>query len=69
MCNVGSTSLKFKLYDMPDCTVTAQGAVERVGSDGDAVFTYQNNRRGGRIDLDRQDIPGYQTGIEGFYRN
>ena len=66
VCNVGSTSLKFKLYDMPDCTVTAQGAVERVGSDGDAVFTYQNNRRGGRIDLDRQDIPDYQTGIERF---
>lgn len=66
VCNVGSTSLKFKLYHMPDCTVTAQGAVERVGSDGDAVFTYQNNRRGGRIDLDRQDIPDYQTGIERF---
>lgn len=66
VCNVGSTSLKFKLYDMPDCTVTAQGAVERVGSNGDAVFTYQNNRRGGRIDLDRQDIPDYQTGIERF---
>lgn len=25
VCNVGSTSLKFKLYDMPACTVLSQG--------------------------------------------
>lgn len=66
VCNVGSTSLKFKLYDMPGCTVTAQGAVERVGSDHDAVFAYQDNGTGGRIRLEKQDIPDYQTGIERF---
>ena len=27
VCNVGSTSLKFKLYEMPACEVFAQGAV------------------------------------------
>lgn len=42
ICNVGSTSLKFKLYDMPACTVLSQGKVERVGSDGDAIFQYEN---------------------------
>ncbi|KJF39276.1 hypothetical protein TQ39_13230 [Ruthenibacterium lactatiformans] len=66
VCNVGSTSLKFKLYDMPDCVVTAQGAVERVGSDHDAVFSYKNNGTGRGTAADKQDIPDYQTGIERF---
>lgn len=38
VCNVGSTSLKFKLYDMPACTVLSQGKAERVGSLDDAIF-------------------------------
>ena len=38
VCNVGSTSLKFKLYDMPACTVLSQGKAERVGSLDDANF-------------------------------
>ena len=37
VCNVGSTSLKFKLYDMPACTVLSQGKAERVGSLDDAI--------------------------------
>lgn len=64
VCNVGSTSLKFKLYEMPACEVFAQGAVERVGSGRDAIVSYNNNHTGARVDLDGQDIPDYQTGIE-----
>ena len=30
ICNAGSTSLKFKLWDMPACAVLAEGRVERV---------------------------------------
>lgn len=66
VCNVGSTSLKFKLYEMPACEVLAQGAVERVGSGRDAIVSYNNNHTGARVDLDGQDIPDYQTGIEWF---
>lgn len=66
VCNVGSTSLKFKLYDMPACAVLAQGWVERVGSDKDAVFGYCNNGTGARLEQEKQDIPDYQTGIERF---
>ena len=66
VCNVGSTSLKFKLYEMPACEVFAQGAVERVGSGRDAIVSYNNNHTGARVDLDGQDIPDYQTGIEWF---
>lgn len=66
VCNVGSTSLKFKLYDMPACTVLAQSWVERVGSSRDAVFGYRNNRTGVESCLEEQDIPDYQTGIRRF---
>lgn len=66
VCNVGSTSLKFKLYDMPSCEVSAQGSVERVGSNGDAVFTYRNNRTGAAVEGKKQEIPDYETGIRRF---
>lgn len=66
VCNAGSTSLKFKLYDMPACTVLAQSWVERVGSCQDAVFGYRNHKAGTEYCLEKQDIPDYQTGIRRF---
>ncbi|WP_353989904.1 acetate kinase [Pediococcus argentinicus] len=36
--NVGSSTLKFKLFEMPEETVIASGAVDRIGIDG-SVFT------------------------------
>ncbi|MCS6861357.1 MAG: acetate/propionate family kinase [Abditibacteriales bacterium] len=32
ICNIGSTSLKYQLFSMPDETVLAKGRVERIGS-------------------------------------
>ena len=46
ICNAGSTSLKFKLYDMPAEEVLASGGVERVGSTDDAIYKYDNASRG-----------------------
>ncbi len=66
VCNAGSTSLKFKLYDMPECKVLATGKVERVGSHDDAIFGYCNCETNYKIDLCGQNIPGYQVGIEKF---
>ncbi len=66
VCNAGSTSLKFKLYDMPDCKVLATGKVERVGSSDDAIFGYCNCGTGYQVDLGGQNIPDYQVGIEKF---
>lgn len=68
VCNAGSTSLKFKLYEMPQCTVLATGKVERVGSANDAIFGYQNCATGYTEDRDGQTIPDYQDGIERFLR-
>ena len=40
ICNAGSTSLKFKLWRMPEREVLAEGKVERVGSTS-AIFHYR----------------------------
>ena len=66
VCNVGSTSLKFKLYDMPDARVLAQCGVERVGSDYDAIFRYENCLTGQKNAFDKADIPNYESGIRLF---
>lgn len=66
VCNAGSTSLKFKLYEMPETTVLATGKVERVGSSDDAIFGYCNVLSGYKLDLKGQNIPNYKVGIEKF---
>ena len=66
VCNAGSTSLKFKLYEMPACEILATGKVERVGSANDAVFGYCNCGADYKMDLSGQNIPNYQAGIEKF---
>jgi len=66
VCNVGSTSLKFKLYEMPESTVLAQCGIERVGSDHDAIFQYENCLDGTKIGYDKADIPSYENGIRKF---
>lgn len=66
VCNAGSTSLKFKLFDMPSERVLATGGVERVGSADDAIFKYANPLKGESILREKQCIPDYQAGIRMF---
>ena len=66
ICNAGSTSLKFKLYDMPAEKVLASGGVERVGSSDDAIYKYANEAKGVQIREEKQPVPDYQTGIRRF---
>ena len=63
ICNAGSTSLKFKLWDMPDHAVPAEGKVERVGSDS-AIFHYKKDSY--IIREDGLSIPDYTAGIRRF---
>ena len=63
ICNAGSTSLKFKLWDMPAYCVLAEGRVERVGS-CDAIYScrigaYEEKRDG-------LHIPDYTAGVRLF---
>ena len=66
VCNVGSTSLKFKLYNMPEARVLAVCGVERVGSDHDSIFRYENCLNGNKTAFDKADIPDYESGIRLF---
>ena len=66
VCNAGSTSLKFKVYDMPEGTVMAQCGIERVGSENDAVFHYKNLMKDANIDLTELSITDYESGIRMF---
>lgn len=60
ICNAGSTSLKFKLWEMPELAALAEGKVERVGSD-DAIFHYLNGDFA--VKRDGLSIPDYTAGI------
>lgn len=63
VCNAGSTSLKFKLFDMPCEHVMATGNVERVGSSDDAVFRYENMLTKAQVVLLHCSILDYKAGI------
>ena len=65
VCNAGSTSLKFKLFDMPQEQVLATGKIERVGSVDNAIFHYQS-ADGYAVELEKQCIPTYTDGIQKF---
>lgn len=61
--NVGSTSLKFKLYEMPDQTVLCEAKIERVGSQTDAIYHYKNSLSGASKKREGCCVPSYTEGI------
>ena len=67
VCNAGSTSLKYKLFSMPEETVLAEGRMERIGRT-DAIFTYINHVNGFREKTDGLSIPDYTSGVNLFLR-
>lgn len=66
VCNAGSTSLKFKLYSMPESMALVEAKIERVGSANDAVYQYRNNISQKTDIRQNLSIPDYRTGIEFF---
>ena len=68
ICNVGSTSLKFKLFDMPEGSVLADARIERVGSEKDAIYNYRNLKANRQIKKENQSCPKYSDGIEWFLK-
>ena len=63
ICNAGSTSLKFKLWQMPEFENLAEGRVERVGSEN-AIFSYISPK--GKFFEENLSIPDYTAGIQRF---
>lgn len=66
VCNVGSTSLKFKLYEMPECAVISTCKIERVGSGSDSIFQYVNCLKGEAVNQSGISIENYKAGIQKF---
>lgn len=69
VCNVGSTSLKFKLYDMPEETVLASGRAERVGDPKGGLFVYRNEVTGAQFRDESMVLPAYEPGILAFLKH
>lgn len=66
--NVGSTSLKFKLYEMPEERPLCQARVERVGDSENAIFEYRRCRDNKAVRLERLSVPNYTAGIKLFMK-
>ena len=65
VCNVGSTSLKYKLFAMPETKVLAEARMDRVGTRNSSIFSYQNAADKG-FSISGVDIPSYRDGILKF---
>lgn len=66
ICNAGSTSLKFRLYEMPQELELLEAKIERVGSPDSAIYHFANCRSGHRERRGGLCVPGYAEGIGMF---
>ena len=64
VCNAGSTSLKFKLFSMPEETVLVESRIERVGNPAGGLYTYFSD--GYEEREEKKVIPDYRAGINAF---
>ena len=67
VCNVGSTSFKAKLYEMPNSEVIAECRIERVGSNSDAIFQFNNVVTNQKLQLEKQNIRDSRKAIQLFF--
>ncbi len=59
--NCGSSSIKYKLFDMESKAVLTSGGIERIGIDGSFLkFTLPN----GEKKILEKDIPEHTVGVE-----
>ena len=59
--NCGSSSIKYKLFDMTSGDVMAQGGIEKIGLPG--AFLKLTDKNGKKVILEK-DIPEHQAGIQ-----
>ena len=59
--NCGSSSIKYKLFDMVSGDVMAQGGIEKIGLPD--AFLKLTDKEGKKVILEKE-IPGHQEGIE-----
>ena len=66
VCNAGSTSLKFRLFNMPEEKCLAVSKIERIGSPDVGVFQYTRLEDAATIRQEAQSILDYSSGIRRF---
>src|SRR6184192_3417641 len=59
VANLGSTSFKYRLFDMADERVLARGGVERIGSDAGRCYV----ESGGRRDEEQRSVPDHAVAV------
>lgn len=64
--NIGSTSLKFKLFSMPEEQILCDCKIEHVGSRTHAAFYYHNAQTGKVIQRENCSAATYSEGIQRF---
>jgi len=58
--NCGSSSIKYKMFDMQSSVVIAQGGIEKIGLAGSFLkFTTQKDEKV----IIEKDIPGHKVGV------
>jgi len=68
VCNVGSTSLKYKLYDMPEEDIVLESKIERVGGNKGSLFSYKNYKNNRQVIHEKIKVSGYSEGINIFLK-
>ncbi|MEA4816764.1 MAG: acetate/propionate family kinase [Lachnospiraceae bacterium] len=63
VCNAGSTSLKYKLFKMPEEKVLSTGKIERIGDAKKGIYAFKNCVTGEEKNADGIDIMTYTDGI------
>ncbi|MGI6463001.1 MAG: acetate/propionate family kinase [Candidatus Scatomorpha sp.] len=63
VCNAGSTSLKFRIFDMPEERCLAISRIERIGSPDAGIFLYTRVHDDLNIRREAQSILDYSDGI------
>ena len=66
LCNVGSTSLKFKLYDMPDERLIVECKIERIGDEGNSIINFNNKKESLNYDKENISVQNFDAGIRLF---
>ncbi len=66
VCNAGSTSLKFRLFDMPEEKCLAVSRIERIGSPNAGIFQYTRQEDNFTVRKEEQSILNYSSGILRF---
>jgi acetate kinase len=62
VANIGSTSFKYRLFDMPDERTVAEGRVERIGSDYDEAIRHCMSQIGDPSSLDAVGFKAVHAG-------